>query len=56
MVAETFSYNDDPENKTQVNHVNECKTDIVEDNLEWITPVENIKHGHENNLISKDFL
>ena len=31
MVAETFLVNDDPENKTHVDHVNGCKLDNFED-------------------------
>ena len=45
LVAETFLINDDPANKTQVNHINEIKTDNRECNLQYITPKENINYG-----------
>lgn len=45
LVAETFCPNDDPLNKTQVNHINENKLDNRAENLEWVTAKQNTNYG-----------
>lgn len=46
IVAECFIAN--PENKTQVNHKDRNRENYHLNNLEWVTPSENVKHSVEN--------
>lgn len=45
LVADAYVNNLDPEKRTQVNHINEVKTDNRSGNLEWVTPSQSIRHG-----------
>lgn len=49
LLAESFIPN--PENKTEVNHINGLKKDNRLENLEWVSRSENMKHAFSNGLI-----
>ena len=41
LIAEQWIANDDPENKTEVDHINHVRTDNRISNLRWVTHSEN---------------
>lgn len=45
LLAKYFIKNDDPINKTQVNHKDENRLNNSLDNLEWISMVDNLQYG-----------
>lgn len=51
LVCEAFHEN--PDNKSDVNHINEDKTDNRACNLEWSTRRENMNHGTRNTRAAK---
>lgn len=47
LVAEAFVYNDDPINKTTVNHIDGDRSNNKSSNLEWVSYSENEKHAYD---------
>lgn len=56
IVAKQFIFNDDPEHKTEVDHVNGDKTDYHIENLRWTTHKENMRNRHSHKGIAYEFI
>lgn len=56
IIALQFIPNDDPENKTQVDHINKIKDDNHIENLRWITPTQNNRNRSRINNTEYEFV
>jgi len=52
LVAEAFC--EKPQDATEVNHKNGCKTDNFAENLEWVTSAQNKRHAVNTGLINRN--
>ncbi|KAK8875834.1 hypothetical protein M9Y10_006009 [Tritrichomonas musculus] len=52
LIAKQFIPNDDPEHKTDVDHINRVTTDYHLSNLRWVTPSQNSRNrtGHKGDI------
>jgi len=51
-----LAFIDNPENKNQVNHKNNIKTDNSKNNLEWVSNLENTCHSQLGKKRASDFI
>lgn len=56
VIAEQWIENDDPENKTQVDHINHDRSDNRIENLRWVTSSENNKNKSSNKGVVFEYL
>lgn len=56
VIAEQFIENDNPEQKTEIDHLNGIKNDNRIENLEWVTHEENLRRRKKHTKQASEFL
>ena len=56
LIAKQFIPNDDPEHKTQIDHINKDRTDYHLENLRWVSSSENNKNISSKNGVEYEFI
>ena len=56
IIAQQWIENDDPKNKTQIDHINRDKLDNGLENLRFVTPSENVKNRDKYTLQESEYL
>ena len=56
LIAKQFIPNDDPEHKTQVDHINHDRSDYHLSNLRWVTPSENQRNRSSRKGVKYEFV
>ena len=51
----SIAFISNPENKSQINHIDCIKINNHINNLEWVTAKENMEHASKNNLIARNY-
>ena len=56
LIAKQFILNDDPEHKTQVDHINHDRSDYHLSNLRWVTPSQNQQNRSSSRGVVYEFV
>ena len=56
LVAKQFITNDDPEHKTQIDHINKNRTDYHLSNLRWVSPTANQQNKSSHLHIQYEYI
>ena len=56
LIAKQFIINDDPTNKTQVDHIDRDRTNYHIENLRWVSPSSNQRNKTSNNNVRYQYV